>query len=119
MKASVLIFAALCYSANGAEGYVKEVPIYNLPNEKPKNGEVWKIRQFSIASESAAPGEMVPVALYYLARHQLPEVNLKLTELQLRALKVSPTAFIRKSAEGWEYLGARVEKDKNGAIVYR
>lgn len=116
MKASVLILAALSCSALAEDGYKKEVQLISLQHEPHRAGDVYKIRQFRVENEGS---EKEPSVVFYTYnRHTGFEVRVTMTTQQWRLVRHSQTAFIRRNATGWEYLGTRTSRDQKGRLVF-
>src|SRR6478735_7473793 len=87
-----------------ADGYKKQIQLSQLQHEEAKTGEVYKIRQFRVE-----PVDDTTAELYSYVRTEEKTVKLKVTEFQMKRLKLSAdtagSLFIRRTADGWEFLG--------------
>ena len=118
MKPFLALLLCLSLSALAEDGYRKELPFLALMQEKPKEGDVYKVRQYAAQKESDN-GPTVEAVLFAYSRHTGPEVKLSLTAAQWPFVRLSQAIFLRKTATGWEYLGSRIERDQRGKIVFR
>ncbi len=123
-------------SAYAADGYVKLVTIGQLQKEKPKMGDVYKVRQFNVAREYFTHPYLVrkdgtvredfrgSVDIQSIAKDDTETVRIDVTRPQLATIEKTVadpkgTILLRKTANGWEFAGTEVYRDASGKVSYR
>ena len=116
-RGSPLIALLALVSVATAAEFKHDVKPSTISKSKAKPGEVVRMTMFSVETEEAVR-ETVPVVFYEQRRYVAEEFKLTLTAKQWYDVERARFCYLRRTKDGWEFLGTITRQNAKGQWVY-
>ena len=119
----MLLTLALTVTSNAGEGYDREGDILSITRDAAtiKVGQVVRINEGSRDFDYIRDSTDTMAVVFFHRRGYAPknELTFRVTVRQRSHVEVSAKVYLRRTADGWEYLGSQVGRDPQGKTVWR